>query len=89
MVNLDSVENGDTGGGGVFKVDFRDVQAAVRVRDGEFLVGSAGDDEGLHFTAMSDGNANDEEKAEEWVKVVREMFEGDDEEMERGAVSKL
>ena len=77
-------------GGGVFKVDFRDVLAVVRVRDGEFLVGSAGDDQGLHFAASSDGNANDEEKVYEWMKVVREMFEGDGDEVDSpGVASKL
>lgn len=91
LVDLDDIKEEDKGeGGGVFKVDFRDVLAAVRVRDGEFLVGSAGDDEGLHFTAMSDGNANDEERVHEWMKVVREMFEGDSEEVDdQGAASKL
>jgi len=90
LVDLDAVKEEDKEGGGVFKVDFRDVLAAVRVRDGEFLVGSSGDDEGLHFAASSDGNANDEEKVHEWMKVVREMFEGDSEEIDgSGVASKL
>jgi len=89
MVDLDAVKEGENEERGVFNVDFRDVVAAVRVRDGEFLVGSAGDDEGLHFTAMSDGNANDEEKVQEWMTVVREMFEGDSEDMDAGVTSKL
>lgn len=89
MVDLDREGVGEEEDSDVFKVDFRDVLAAVRVRDGEFLVGSAGDDEGLHFTAMSDGNANDEEKAKEWVKVVKEMFEGEDENESVGARSRL
>jgi len=91
LVDLDVVREEDNEeGGGVFKVDFRDVLAAVRVRDGEFLVGSAGDDQGLHFAASSDGNANDEEKVYEWMKVVREMFEGDGDEVDSpGVASKL
>jgi len=58
-----------------FAADFREMRASVRVRDGEFLVGSAGDDEGLHFAVSYDGNAISEEKVHLWEKVMYNMFE--------------
>jgi hypothetical protein len=51
-----------------FVADFRDLRSAVRVRDGEFLVGSAGDRGQLHFSASYDGNAIDPTKVAAWKK---------------------
>ena len=49
-----------------FVADFRAMRQAVRARDGEFLVGIGGDDEGIGATVSFDGNAIDEELAELW-----------------------
>ena len=38
----------------------------VRARDGEFLVGISGDDEGVTANVSYDGNAIDEELVEGW-----------------------
>jgi hypothetical protein len=65
----------DRADGGGFAADFREMRASVRVRDGEFLVGSAGDDEGLHFGVSYDGNAISENKVQMWEKVMYNMFE--------------
>lgn len=54
---------------------FLDLHANVRVRDGEFLVGSSGDDQGLHFSASYDGCAISEEKAGEWEGVMLGLFD--------------
>lgn len=62
-----------------FAADFRDVSANVRVRDGEFLVGSAGDDRSFYFSVSYDGNAVDEEKVRLWVDVMERLLEPDGE----------
>jgi hypothetical protein len=58
-----------------FVADFRDFRSAVRVRDGEFLVGSAGDKDRLHFSVSYDGNAIDPAKAVEWKSLIEEVLE--------------
>lgn len=60
-----------------FVASFVDLGPSVRVRDGECLVGSAGDQDGLYLSASFDGNALDEELLERWKEVVEEMFEED------------
>lgn len=55
--------------------DFRDIRCTVRVRDGEFLVGSAGDRNGLGFHVSIDGCAIDRERVGEWVELMEGLFE--------------
>ena len=61
-----------------FIADFRDLESAVRVRDGEFLVGSGSDRDVLHFNVSYDGNALDEGKVAVWKNVMEEMLESAD-----------
>ncbi len=58
-----------------FVADFRDLKSAVRVRDGEFLVGSAGDNDRMHFSVSYDGNAIDPRKVEEWKRLIETVLE--------------
>ena len=58
-----------------FVADFRDFRSAVRVRDGEFLVGSAGDKDQLHFSVSYDGNAIDPAKVASWKKLMEDVLE--------------
>lgn len=55
--------------------DFRNQQSAVRPRDGEFLVGSAGDKDSLGFGVSYDGCAIDPEKAQEWRYAIESLLE--------------
>ena len=82
MYNLEDAKQG-------FAADFREMRASVRVRDGEFLVGSAGDDEGLHFAVSYDGNAISEEKVQMWEKVMNNIFEDSEEESGRVGLSRI
>lgn len=67
----------ELGGGRVFAADFRDLQASVRVRDKEFLVGSAGDlPESMHFSVSYDANAIDEGLVKRWKGVIEGLLEG-------------
>lgn len=63
------------GAEGVFIADFRDFRTAVRVREGEFLVGSAGDQDRLHFSVSYDGNAIDPEKVQKWKQLMEKVLE--------------
>ena len=56
-------------------VDFRDLKSAVRVREGEFLVGAAGTKEELTFMVSYDGCAIDPDKAEQWKIRMEEILE--------------
>ncbi|KAI9718462.1 MAG: hypothetical protein M1828_006707 [Chrysothrix sp. TS-e1954] len=58
-------------------VDFRDLGPSVRARDGECLVGSAGDDDGLFFSVSYDANALDERLVRRWRELMETMFEPD------------
>ncbi len=51
-----------------FIADFRSSFASVRPREGEFLVGVGGSDEGLWVNASVDGSTNDPALVEEWRK---------------------
>lgn len=62
-------------GGKEFVAGFRDFRSAVRVRDGEFLVGSAGDRDQLHFSVSYPGNAIDPTKVVAWKSLVEEVLE--------------
>lgn len=68
------VEERDDDGRG-WKVELEDLLAAVRVRDGEFLVGSAGDDRGLHFSVSYDGCTLDEDKVGVWKDIIKGLLE--------------
>lgn len=54
---------------------FRDLISTVRVREGEFLVGTAGDADRLHFNASYDGNALDEVLVGEWADKMQRLLE--------------
>ena len=58
-----------------FVADFRDFSSTVRVRDGEFLVGSAGDKHQLHFSVSYDGNSIDPAKVAVWKSLMEEVLE--------------
>ncbi|KAF2146721.1 uncharacterized protein K452DRAFT_282907 [Aplosporella prunicola CBS 121167] len=60
-----------------FAADFRmeNLMTGVRARDNEFLCGSWGMDDGLHFNVSYDGNAIDEEKAMLWKRKMETLFE--------------
>lgn len=49
-----------------FVADYRSSKQNVRARDGEFLVGVWGDDDGIAANVSYDGNAIDEEMIREW-----------------------
>jgi len=49
-----------------FVADFRAISSNVRARDGEFLVGIGGSDEGLWANASIDASAMDPYLVEEW-----------------------
>ncbi|KAJ9669354.1 hypothetical protein H2201_000706 [Coniosporium apollinis] len=55
--------------------DYRSLRSVVRARDNEFLVGSAGDNTGIHFFVSYDGNAVPEEKAQEWKAKMETLLE--------------
>ncbi|THX19286.1 hypothetical protein D6D17_01431 [Aureobasidium pullulans] len=49
-----------------FTADYRSSKQNVRARDGEFLVGVWGDDDGIAANVSYDGNAIEEDKVKEW-----------------------
>lgn len=62
-------------GGKGFVADFRDIQACVRVRDGEFLVGVGGAEDGLWLAVSADASNLDPVLMKEWQGRLQEMFE--------------
>jgi hypothetical protein len=59
--------NGELGEGeDAFVADYRSSKQNVRARDGEFLVGVWGDDDGIAANVSYDGNAIDEDMVREW-----------------------
>ena len=56
-------------------VDFRDLGSTVRARDGEFLVGAAGEKDWLGFGVSYDGCAVDPKRAEEWKRLIEGILE--------------
>lgn len=68
-----------------FVADYRNIYASVRPRDGEFLVGCGGSEDGLWVNATIDGNANDPALVEQW----RVRFEAALEEDNAERLSKL
>lgn len=71
--------NAPLGEGREFVADFKDIQAAVRVRDGEFLIGVGGAEDGLWLAVSADATNLDPVLMGEW----RARLEGIFEEMER------
>ncbi|KIW23852.1 uncharacterized protein PV07_12020 [Cladophialophora immunda] len=59
--------------------DFCNLHTTVRARDGEFLVGVAGDGDHLRFGVSYDGCAIDPGLASEWKLVMERILEGDKE----------
>ncbi|KAH6648455.1 hypothetical protein BKA67DRAFT_538491 [Truncatella angustata] len=57
-----------------FVADWFDTQGSVRVRDGEFLCGVYGQHDGMEVVVSVDGNAIDEEKAEEFRQRIEIIF---------------
>lgn len=66
--------NAELGEGKEFVADFRDIQAAVRVRDGEFLVGVGGAEDGLWVTVSADASNLDPVLMGEWRARLEEIF---------------
>jgi hypothetical protein len=62
-----------------FVADFKDIQAAVRVRDGEFLIGVGGAEDGLWLAVSADASNLDPVLMGEWRARLEEIFQ----EMER------
>ena len=60
-----------------FVVDYRGVHASVRPRDGEFLVGCGGSDDGLWVNASIDGNAMDPALVAQWRMRFETVLEED------------
>jgi len=65
---------GALGEGREFVADFRDVQSAVRVRDGEFLIGVGGAEDGLWFAVSADATNLDPVLMGEWRSRLEEIF---------------
>lgn len=53
------------------------------MRNGEFLVGSAGDDQRFYFSIIYDGNAVYEERVRTWVDMLDGLLDPDTPEGER------
>ncbi|KAI1343765.1 hypothetical protein F5Y15DRAFT_177704 [Xylariaceae sp. FL0016] len=72
-------DGGDQGGaaedGGRVVARLEGMRSGVRARDGEFLVGVQGEGEHIRATVSFDGNAIDEERAQEWATRMREILE--------------
>ena len=68
-----------------FVADFHDIQAAVRVRDGEFLIGVGGAEDGLWTAVSADATNLDPVLMGEW----RERLEGIFGELEREEMGKV
>ncbi|KAM0705751.1 hypothetical protein Q7P35_007111 [Cladosporium inversicolor] len=62
------------GEGGEFVADFKDIQSAVRVRDGEFLIGVGGAEDGLWVAVSADSSNLDPVLMGEWRTRLEEIF---------------
>jgi len=58
-----------------FVADFKDIQAAVRVRDGEFLIGVGGAEDGLWLAVSADASNLDPVLMGEWRTRLEEIFQ--------------
>ena len=56
-------------------VDFRDLGSTVRARDGEFLVGAAGEKDWLGFGVSYDGCAVDPQRARAWKDLIEGILD--------------
>lgn len=63
------------GEGRDFVADFKDMNAAVRARDGEFLIGVGGAEDGLWLCVSADASALDPGLMKEWQARLHEIFE--------------
>jgi hypothetical protein len=68
-----------------FVADFKDIQSAVRVRDGEFLIGVGGAEDGLWLAVSADSTNLDPVLMGEWRRRLEEIFR----EMEREERQKI
>jgi hypothetical protein len=67
--------NAPLGEGREFVADFKDIQAAVRVRDGEFLIGVGGAEDGLWLAVSADASNLDPVLMGEWRTRLEEIFQ--------------
>lgn len=83
MYDVHSTLLSDAEGGKDFVADFSDIHACVRVRDGEFLIGVGGADDGLWLAVSADATNLDPVLMGEWKERLEEAFgELEREEME-------
>jgi len=77
------------GNGKDFVADFKDIDAAVRARDGEFLIGVWGTESGLGLTVSADASTLDPDLMKAWQARLGEIFDelGEEEKKRRGAAS--
>jgi hypothetical protein len=73
------------GEGREFVADFKDIQSAVRVRDGEFLIGVGGAEDGLWLAVSADSTNLNPVLMGEWRRRLEEIFR----EMEREERQKI
>jgi hypothetical protein len=66
--------NAELAEGRGFVADFRDIQAAVRVRDGEFLIGVGSAEDGLWLAVSADASNLDPVLMGEWRRRLEEIF---------------
>jgi len=77
------------GEGREFVADFKDIQAAVRVRDGEFLIGVGGAEGGLWMTVSADASNLDPVLMGEWRNRLEEIFQEMENEEKQKSVPSL
>ncbi|KAL1590651.1 hypothetical protein WHR41_00794 [Cladosporium halotolerans] len=70
-----------------FVADFWDMKAAVRAREGEFLIGVEGAEDGLSIFVSADASAMDPGLVKEWQGRLGEMFEELEKEGTKGRAS--
>ena len=77
------------GGGREFVADFKDIQSAVRVRDGEFLIGVGGAEDGLWVAVSADSSNLDPVLMGEWRARLEEVFREMEEQEKQKSVALL
>jgi hypothetical protein len=77
------------GEGREFVADFKDIQSAVRVRDGEFLIGVGGAEDGLWVAVSADSSNLDPVLMGEWRTRLEEVFREMEEQEKQKSVPSL
>jgi len=77
------------GEGREFVADFKDIQSAVRVRDGEFLIGVGGAEDGLWVAVSADSSNLDPVLMGEWRTRLEEIFQEMENEEKQKSVPSL